>query len=76
MKDVTTYALAHGHAQVDIEADARDADTGIFFVLGNKICVVVMVVVVRVAGVAARLGLVHAHGGGGRGGNDSFSMDG
>jgi hypothetical protein len=63
VEDVAADTLADGHAQVDVQADARDAHTGIVLVLGHKVCVVVMVVV-RVAAVAARLGLRRAHGGG------------
>lgn len=69
MKDVASNALADGHAQIDVQADARNAHTGIVLVLGHKICVIMMVVV-RVAAVTARLRLGRAgraHGSGGRG---------
>ena len=49
IEDITSYPLAHGHAQVDIEANAGDAYAGIVFVLGQQECVVVVVVMVRVA---------------------------
>lgn len=74
VEDVASYAFADGHAQVDVQADARDAHAGIVLVLGHKIRVVVMVVVVRVAAVAARLGLGRAHGGGGGGGHVLLAM--
>lgn len=76
MKDVAADALAHGHAQVDVQANAGDAHTGIVLVLGDEVCVVVMVVpVVRVAGVGARLRLRlgRAHGYCRRG-NGSYAM--
>lgn len=55
VEDVAAHALAHGHAQVDIEADTGDADASIVFVLGQQEGVVVVVVVVRVAGMPAAL---------------------
>ena len=35
IEDVSANPLAHGHAQVDIQANASDADAGIVFVLGQ-----------------------------------------
>ena len=65
VEDVAADTFAHGHAQVDIQSDARDAHAGIVLVLGDEVCVVMVVVmaVVRVARVAARLRLRRAHGG-------------
>lgn len=48
VEDITAYPLTHGHAQIDIQANAGDADAGIVLVLGQQECVVV-VVMVRVA---------------------------
>jgi hypothetical protein len=76
VEDVAADALADGHAQVDVQADARDAHAGVVLVLGHQICVVVMVVVVRVAAVAARLGPGRAHGGSGGRGNVSGAVGG
>jgi hypothetical protein len=64
VEDVAAKPLAHGHAQIDIQADARDADASIVLVLGEQEGVVVMVVVVRVAGVPTDLLRLGRHGGG------------
>lgn len=71
MKDVAASAFGYGHAQVHIETDAGDAHAGIVLVLGDQVCIVAMVVVVRMAGVGA--GVAH---GGGRGDRVSRAMDG
>jgi hypothetical protein len=66
VESVAANALAHGHAQVDVEANTGDAHAGIIFVLGYEERVVVgMGVAVRVAGMAACV-RVHGSGGGGR----------
>lgn len=58
IEDVAAKALAHGHAQVDVETNAGDAHAGIILVLGQQEGVVVVVMVcVRVAGVASCLRL-------------------
>jgi hypothetical protein len=65
VESVAANALADGHAQVDVEADAGDAHAGIVLVLGDEERVVVgMGVAVRVAGMAA---CVRVHGNGRRG---------
>jgi hypothetical protein len=64
VEDVAADALAHGHAQVDIEANSGDAHAGILLVLGHEVTiVVVMVVAVEMARVGARLRLGGAHDG-------------
>lgn len=63
IEDVAAKALAHSHAQVDIEANLGDADAGVVLVLGQQEGVI-MVVVVRVARMAAGLRLrLRRHGG-------------
>lgn len=58
VEDVAAHALADGHAQVDVQANAGDAHAGVVLVLGQeKGVVMVVVVVVRVAGMAACLRL-------------------
>lgn len=76
MEDVATDTLAHGHAQIDIEANSGDAHAGILFVLRSEIRVVVVVVVAMgVASVGARLRLRRRDAHGGRG-NVSYAVDG
>jgi len=70
IEHVAAKALAHGHAQIDIEANTGDADAGVILVLGEEEGVVV-VMVVRVARVGASLRLGR-HGGRG---NVSYAMD-
>lgn len=54
IEDVSTKALADGHAQVDIEADSGNAHASVILVLGQqKGVVVVMVVVVMQVRVAS-----------------------
>jgi len=72
VEHIAAKALAHGHAQVHIQADPCDAHAGVILVLGEEEGVVV-VVVVRVAGVTARL-RVGVAGHGGRG-NVSYAVD-
>lgn len=57
VEDVTAEPLAHGHAQVDVQANAGDAYAGIVLVLGQQEGVVVMVVMVRVASMSTALRL-------------------
>lgn len=58
VEGVAAGAFGDGHAQVGVEADARDAHTGVVFVLRGEvdIIMVVVMVVVRMAGVAPCLG--------------------
>ena len=64
VEGVAARALDDGHAQVGVEADARDAHARVVLVLGREVdvvmmmmVVVVVVMVVRVAGVASFLHL-------------------
>jgi len=61
IEDVATKALTNGHAQVDIQANSSNAHAGIILILGEQESVV-MVMMVRVAGMAPRLGAAR-HGG-------------
>ena len=62
VEDVAADALANGHAQVDIQANSGNAHASVILVLGQQECVIVMMVVVRVAGMAPRL-CTGRHGG-------------
>jgi hypothetical protein len=59
IEDVSSKPLAHGHAQVDIQADSGDAHAGVILVLGQQEGVVV---VMMVTGMVACLRLA-GHGG-------------
>jgi hypothetical protein len=69
IEDVSSKPLAHGHAQVDIEADSGDAHARVILVLGEQEGVVVVMVV---TGMVACLRMA---GHGGRS-EVSFAMDG
>lgn len=54
VKNVAAYAFADRHAQIDVQANARDADAGVVAVRGREVGRV-MIVAVVMAGVAARM---------------------
>lgn len=76
VEDVASGALADGHAEIDVQADAGDAHAGILLVGGEQVRIVVGVVVVRVARMAAGLRLLLRLGGHGGWGNVSCAVDG
>jgi len=57
VEDVASKAFRQGHAQVNKEADAREAHARFFLVGRGQVVIVVRVVVVAVAGVASLLRL-------------------
>jgi hypothetical protein len=65
VEDVSSEALADGHAQVDVEANLGDAHAGVILVLGQEESVIVVMVVVGVAGMVPLLRRAR-HGGRGK----------
>jgi len=55
IEHITADALGKGHAEIRVQADPGDADTGILLVRGSEIQIVMVMMAVRVAGMAAGL---------------------
>lgn len=62
IEDVPADSLAYGHAQIDIQTNASDADASIIFILRQQESVVVMMVMVRMASMCTALCGCHSSG--------------